>query len=199
MASEAQELTGLLLDWRRGDAQALDRLIPMVFDDLRRMAATCLRRENPDHTLEPTALVSEVYLRLVHQTKVDWKNRQQFFAVAALLMRRILLDYAKVRHSAKRGGQAIAVPLKDATWIPEGDRNIDLFALDRALSKLSDLDPRAGRIVELRFLIGLTIEEIADVLGISTSTVKREWHSARLWLFRELARKYESESSGRRQ
>jgi RNA polymerase sigma factor (TIGR02999 family) len=187
MSIPTSEVTKLLQDWGQGDGSALEKLIPLVFDDLRQIARRLFQRENDSHTLQPTALVSEVYLRLMEQRKVHWQNRAQFFGVASLLMRRILVDYAKGRQAAKRGSGVPPVPLDESIAVPEL-RNINVVALDEALSRLADLDPRQGRIVELRFFMGLSNEEIAEILDISVTTVKREWRLAKLWLHRELTR-----------
>lgn len=187
MPEQPSEVTQLLYQWSHGDPAALERLIPLVFEDLRRIAARCLRNEGQGHTLQPTALVSEVYLRLVGQRQIQWQNREQFFGVAALLMRRIVVDYAKGRQTAKRGGGVVKVPLDEAIdFLPEVS-GVDLVALDGALSRLAEIDPRQSRIVELRFFMGLSHEEIAEILEISVTTVKREWKTARFWLFRELS------------
>lgn len=185
MPNPGAEVTQLLRDWSQGDALALEKLIPLVFEDLRKIASGLFRRENEAHTLQPTALVNEVYLRLIDQRQVQWQNREQFFAVAAMLMRRILVDYAKRRQTVKRGSQAVKIPLDEAIGIPQA-ADLDMEALDEALSRLAEIDPRQSRIVELRFFVGLSHEEIAELLGISVTTVKREWKTARLWLFREL-------------
>src|SRR3954471_163198 len=185
--STSDDVTKLLHDWSQGDTAALERLIPLVFEDLRQIAGRLFQRESDGHTLQPTALVSEVYLRLMDQRKIHWQNRQQFFGVAALMMRRILVDYAKGRQAAKRGSGAPKVPLDETIAVPEL-RDLDVVALDEALTQLAEIDPRQGRIVEMRFFMGLSHEEIAEVLGISVTTVKREWRTARLWLFRELSR-----------
>jgi RNA polymerase sigma-70 factor, ECF subfamily len=188
MSTPTSDVTKLLQDWRQGDAAALEKLIPLVFDDLRQIARRLFQREADSHTLQPTALVNEVYLRLMDQRKVHWQNRDQFFGVAALLMRRILVDYAKGRQAAKRGSGVPNVPLDETIAVPEL-RDVDVVALDEALSRLAEFDARQGRIVELRFFMGLSNEEIAEILGISVTTVKREWRMARLWLYRELTRK----------
>jgi len=185
MAEPPNEVTKLLLDWGRGDETALQQLIPLVFMDLRRMAGSMFKGESEAHTLQPTALVNEVYVRLLKQ-KVQWQNREQFFAVAAMLMRRILVDYAKARQAAKRGSGTAKVPLDEALGIPQAAENVNLEALDEALARLEEIDPRQARVVEQRFFMGLSHEEIAEVLGISVTTVKREWKTAKLWLFREL-------------
>lgn len=186
MSTSTSDVTKLLHDWSQGDAAALEKLIPLVFEDLRQIAGRLFQREADSHTLQPTALVSEVYLRLMDQRKVHWQNRAQFFGVAAMLMRRILLDYAKGSKAAKRGSGKANVPLDETIAVLEM-KDIDFVALDEALSRLAEIDPRQGQIVELRFYMGLSNEEIADILEISVTTVKREWRTARLWLFRELS------------
>lgn len=188
MSTPPSDVTKLLQEWSQGDASALEKLIPMVFEDLRQIAGRLFLREADSHTLQPTALVSEVYLRLMEQRKVYWQNREQFFGVAALLMRRILVDYAKGRQAAKRGSGAPKVQLDETIAVPEL-REVDVVSLDEALSRLAEIDPRQGRIVELRFFMGLSHEEIAEILDISVTTIKREWRTARLWLYRELSRK----------
>ena len=189
MSDPSVEVTKLLRDWSQGDALALERLIPLVFADLREIAGRLFRRENEAHTLQPTALVNEVYLRLIDQRAVQWQNREQFFSVAALLMRRILVDHAKGRAAAKRGAGAPRLPLDEAIQLPELRGDVDVVGLDEALSKLAEIDARQSRIVELRFFVGLSHEEIAELLGISVTTVKREWRTAKLWLYRELTQR----------
>lgn len=178
------EITKLLAEWSYGDADALAQLMPLVFDELRQLARSQFRRESEGHTLQPTALVNEVYMRLVEQRRVQWDNRAQFFAFAAILMRRILVDHAKARRTAKRGGDVQKLPLKEALAAAETPRQVDVLALDEALDALTEIDPRQARVVEMRFFAGLTHEEIADVLDVSLSTVKRDWRTARLWLYR---------------
>jgi RNA polymerase sigma-70 factor, ECF subfamily len=187
MSTPVSDVTRLLQDWSQGDPSALEKLIPLVFEDLRDIAKRMFQRESDGHTLQPTALVNEVYLRLFDQKKIRWQNRQQFFGVAAMMMRRILIDYAKGRQAAKRGSGAPKVSLDDSLAIPELMNDDDLVALDDALSRLAEIDPREGQIVELRFFTGLSHEEIAELLGISVTTVKREWRTAKLWLYRELS------------
>lgn len=181
-------MTRLLLDWEAGDASALERLAPLVFEELHRRAEGFLRRERPGHTLQPTALVNEAYLRLVDQNRVRWHNRGQFFGIAAQMMRRILVDHARKRVAAKRGDGAAVLPLDEAALAPVA-RHADLVALDDALSVLADLDARAARVVELRFFGGLSIDETAAVLGVSAATVKNDWSKAKAWLYRELRRR----------
>jgi RNA polymerase sigma factor (TIGR02999 family) len=179
-----KEVTRLLVDWGNGDQEALDKLMPIIHEELRRLARHYMRRERPGHTLQTSALVNEAYLRLVDQ-KVHWQNRSHFFGVAAQAMRRILVDHARAHHYAKRGGDAQKVSLDEAANLAQA-RASDLIALDDALTALTELDPQQGRIVELRFFGGLTIEETAEVLKISHATVEREWSMARAWLRRQM-------------
>jgi len=179
------EVTALLKDWSGGDREALERLMPLVYGELRRVAASYLRSERPDHTLQPTALVHEAYFRLVDQKEVVWQNRAHFFGIAAQIMRRILVDHARKRQAAKRDAAGLKVVAEaDAASAPNDAP--DLLALDSALDALERLDPRQARIVELRFFGGLTVEETAEVASISPATVKREWRTARAWLRREI-------------
>ena len=183
----AADVTGLLLAWGAGDQDAGERLLPAVYDELHRQAARAMRRENDEHTLQATALVHEAYLRLVDQRRVEWRNRAQFFGVAAEIMRRILVDHARARHAAKRGGDAKRVTLGDADAASDGsDRGLDILALHEALERLAAMDAQQARVVELRYFGGLNIEETAEAMGISPATVKREWAVARGWLRREL-------------
>jgi RNA polymerase sigma factor (TIGR02999 family) len=185
MAIPDQGVTGLLQAWGGGDAAALDQLVPLVYAELRRQAQRYLSRESPGHTLQTTALVHEAYLRLVDQRDARWQNRAQFFGVAAQLMRRILVDYARRHQAAKRGGSAIQVPYEEGAVAAAGSE-VDLVALDDALTRLAARDPQQARVVELRYFTGLGIEETAEALGISPATVKRDWAMARAWLKREL-------------
>jgi RNA polymerase sigma-70 factor (ECF subfamily) len=180
------EVTGLLIAWRAGDREALDRLIPLVYGELHRMAERHLRRERPGHTLQPTAIVNEVYLKLLGRRGSDWKDRAHFFAVAAQSMRRILVEHARHRNAKKRGGQGTRY-LLDTVVLTE-PRAVDLMALDDALAKLSALDEEQGRVVELRFFGGLTEEETAEVLSVSSRTIKRKWVAAKTFLYRELSK-----------
>ncbi len=193
------EVTQLLVDWGEGDAQALEDLIPLVYDELHRQAQRYMWRERQDHTLQPTALVHETFLQLVDQNRVLWQNRAQFFGVAAQLMRRIVLKHARRHNTEKRGGHAIKIPLDEAV-VAVKRRAADLLALDEALERLQELDARQAKIVELRYYGGLTIEEAAEVVGVSTATIKREARMARAWLQRELSQvtpvAAEVESSG---
>jgi RNA polymerase sigma factor (TIGR02999 family) len=181
-----QDVTKLLIQWSKGDAAALDALVPLVYDELRRLAQLYLSHEKPGHTLSSTALVHEAYLRLVQQKDVTWQNRAHFFGVAARMMRRILVDHARRHGYAKRGGGALTLSL-DETIAAAPEREISLVALDEALDSLAKLDERQSRMVELRFFGGLSIEETSEVLGVSAPTVKREWASARAWLYREIS------------
>jgi RNA polymerase sigma factor (TIGR02999 family) len=179
-------VTQLLLEWRAGDATALERLIPLVYRELRVLARQCLRRERSGNTLQTTALVNEAYLRLVQSSRVQWQDRAHFFAVTAQLMRRVLVDEARKRLYQKRGGAFTRVPLDGEMAAPDEPR-VDLLALDAALHRLAEFAPRKGRVVEMRYFGGLTIEETAVVLGVSTDVVKREWRTAKLWLSRALS------------
>ncbi len=187
MISTPTEITQLLIAWNQGDEAARDELMPLVYDELRRLARGYLRRERPNHTLQPTALVHDAFLRLVDQSQVNWQNRAHFFGAAARLMRQVLINHAEARHAAKRGGSAERVSLNDVDRLTV-EQEVDLVALDEALKNLERIDPTQGQIVELRFFGGLTIEEIAEVIGVSPATVKREWSTARAWLRRELSR-----------
>lgn len=180
--STHERVTALLLGWSDGDRAALDQLLPLVYDELHRLASARLRLERPDHTLRPTELVHEAYLRLVDQNRADWRNRAQFFGVAATMMRRILVNYARERAALKRGGEAERVSLSVAAeWT--GEDEVDLLGLDDVLGRLATLDARKAQIVELKFFTGLTTEEIAELLQVSPSTIEREWRFARAWLY----------------
>jgi len=179
------EVTELLQAWRGGDKRALDKLAPLVYDDLRRLASSYMSREQPGHTLQTTALVHEAYARLVETPHVNWQDRNHFFAVCAMLMRRVLVDYARSNGYQKRGGGMRPISLVEAEDVAQ-NADVDLFALDEALSRLEAFDPRKGQVVELRFFGGLTIEETAEVLRLSRETVMRDWKLAKTWLLREL-------------
>lgn len=180
-----KDVTHLLLQWREGDSAALDELIPIVYSEMRRLAGNLLRWERPDHTLQPTALIHEAYLRLIDQQKVRLQNRTHFFAVASNIMRQILVNHALAHRAIKRGGGRFKVTLNEAIQSSQ-KQNYDVVALDEALKKLSQLDPRKSKIVELRFFGGLTNAEIVEVLGISLATVNREWRLIKAWLYCEL-------------
>ncbi len=186
MSTSPHAVTQLLVDWGNGDRQALEKLTPLVYQELKRLAARYLRRERREHTLQSTALVHEAWLRLIDQNHVHWQNRAQFFGIAAEMIRRILIDHARNRQAAKRGDGAIKLSLDEALGAPDR-RDFDLVALDDALEDLTKLDPKQGKLVELRFFAGLSIEESAEVLGVSPATVKREWAVAKAWLYRELS------------
>ena len=168
------------------DKESLDKLMPAVYDELRRQAARYLRREKPGHTLQTTALIHEAYVRLVDQRNVQWQNRAHFFGIAAQMMRRILVDHARTKKRAKRGGSDIKVSLDDATVTVKA-QDLDVVAVDEALTRLAKIDEQQSRVVELRFFSGLTVEETAEVMGISPATVKRDWSMAKAWLHRELS------------
>jgi RNA polymerase sigma factor (TIGR02999 family) len=186
LVQHAQDsVTKLLLDWGAGNRAALDALTPLVYDELRRLAGHYLRRERPDHTLQSTALVHEAYMRLIDQRNVRWQNRAQFFGLAAELIRRILVDHARAKQAAKRGGTAVKLTLDEALDASAG-RDLDLVRLDDSLKALAEVDAQQSRIVELRYFAGLTIEETAEALDISPATVKRDWVVAKAWLRRQM-------------
>jgi RNA polymerase sigma factor (TIGR02999 family) len=183
--NSSSDITELLINWCDGERAALDKLMPLVERELHRIAHNYMKREGPGHTLQTTALVNETYLRLIDQKRVRWQNRSHFFAIAAKIMRRILLNYARDRNRDKRGGGAIHVSISDADAVVEG-RTVDLIALDEALNKLELIDERKCRVVELRYFAGLSVEETAEALNTSTITVIRDWNMAKAWLAREL-------------
>ncbi len=187
MTSSAANVTQLLLDWRNGDQHALDALMPLVYDELRTIAKRYMSRERSGHTLQTGALINEAYLRLVDKQDVPWQNRTHFFAIAARIMRNLLVDHARAKQMAKRGGGALQISLNEALVGGDPEVTFDLLALDQALSRLSEIDERKCRIVELRFFGGLSAEETAGALGLSEITIKREWLKAKAWLFRELS------------
>ncbi len=182
LPASSTQVTQLLARWSGGDSDAREALIPLVYDELRRVARNALSRQRPDHTLGSTALVHEAYMRLVGRSSVHFENRAHFFAVSSHLMRRILVDHARKHNAAKRGGDNLTLVLDEAVALPE-KREVDLSALDDALTLLATLDARQANIVEMRFFGGLSIEETSQVLGISPATVKREWATARTWLY----------------
>ena len=187
MMREQSEITDLLDRWNGGDQNALAGLMPLILEDLRHIARKHLAQESPGHTLQPTALVNEVYLRLKGRRSVSWRNRAQFFAFVAGMMRRILVDHARLRQTIKRGSGAVRISLDETIRLPSEDKDPDLLALDDALKGLAVVDPRQSRIVEMRYFTGLSVEEVAEVEQISATTVKREWRTAKLWLYRHLA------------
>jgi RNA polymerase sigma factor (TIGR02999 family) len=179
-------VTQLLKEWSAGEARALDELMPLVYDELRRQAARFVRKERAGHTLQTTALIHEAYLKLIDQRNVEWQNRAHFFAIAATAMRRILVDYARERNREKRGGALENLPLDEALQISANEKSVDLVALDEALTRLAELDQRQARIVELRYFSGLDNDETAAVLGVSNATVRRDWSFAKAWLRQEM-------------
>jgi RNA polymerase sigma factor (TIGR02999 family) len=180
------EITMWLHEWGLGKENAFDALMPIVYAELHRQAANYLRRERIGHTLQATALINEAYLKLIDQREVNWKNRAHFFGIAAQAMRRILVDHAKARHRNKRGGNQEDLPLEAAEFAVSGEGGVDLIALDEALTRLALFDERQSKIVELRFFSGMSVEETAEAIGVSTATVKNEWRTAKAWLFQEL-------------
>lgn len=187
-SSSSGQVTQLLVRWRGGDREALDALIPIVYSELRRLAHYYLERERSDHTLQSTALVHEVYVRLIGQNLPEWQSRAHFFGVAARLMRQILVEYARGHQAAKRGGGACKVTLESGALVAQKS-DVDVIRLDDALFELAKLDAQQSRIVELRFFGGLSIDDTSEVLGISPATVVREWTTARIWLHREISRR----------
>ncbi len=185
MDQPSHDVTRLLHDWSDGDKKAAEQLMPLIYDELRRLARAYLQRERPDHTLQPTALVNEAYLKLVDQRRVNWQNRHHFYGIAAQMMRRVLVDHAREHAAEKRGGKHQKLSL-DELRLQTEERAADLVALDEALRKLAEIFPRKASVVELRFFGGFSVEETAGVLNVSDKTVMREWESAKLWLYREL-------------
>jgi RNA polymerase sigma factor (TIGR02999 family) len=185
--TQTHELTQLLVDWSNGDTAALEKLLPLIDQELRRLAHRYMSRERAGHTLQTTALVNEAFVRLVNRTNVNWQNRAHFFGIAASLMRTILVDHARSHACAKRGGGAFNLEL-DETMIVSKQKASEVLALDDALKELARLDPQQSRVVELRFFGGLTVEETAEVLHVSPATIKREWSTAKAWLYHELAK-----------
>ncbi len=188
MEQSSREITQLLQKWGDGDAEVLDRLLPLVYEELRRLASRYLRKERANHTLQTTALIHEAYLKLIDQREVRWQNRAHFFAIAAQAMRRILVDYARERHREKRGGAAENLPLDEAAFVVSNERSVDLVALDEALTRLEKFDKRQARIVALRYFSGLTIDETAKILSVSNATVRNDWNVAKAWLKQEIAK-----------
>jgi RNA polymerase sigma factor (TIGR02999 family) len=186
------DVTQLLVNWSNGDRRALEQLTPLVYSELRRLASRYLRRERADHTLQSTALVHEAYLKLVDQRNMRWQNRAHFFAIAAQLIRRILVDHARGRQAQKRGAEVYRLSLDEAIGIPD-QKDLSVVALDDALNALANIDPQQSRIVELRFFTGLSVEETAEVVGVSPATIKREWVTARAFLYREISGKAPNE------
>lgn len=188
MTPVSEDVTGLLQDWSDGDQGAMDKLSPLVYNELRRLARRYLSQERPNHTLQSTALVHEAYLRLVDRKNADFKNRAHFFAVAAQLIRRILVDYARARRTTKRGGGQPRLSFDEAVSFPARQRDVDLRELDDALNSLAEIDSQKARIVEMRFFGGLSIEDVAEVLEMSPRTVRRHWRVAKAWLHKEISK-----------
>jgi len=186
--ASSNEVTQLLIDWSNGDKAALDKLMPLIYGELRQLAHRYMSRERPGNTLQTTALVNEAYVRLINRKNVHWQNRTHFFAIAAQLMRSILVDHARSHAYAKRGGGAQKLTLDEAMVVSQ-ERAAEVVALDDVLKELAKIDPQQSRIVELRFFGGLTIEETAEVLQLSPATIKREWSTAKAWLYHELAKR----------
>lgn len=182
----AENITQLLMRWSDGDRSALDQLLPLVYDELRRLARSYLRRHPQQSVLQPTVLVHEAYLKLINQQQVGWQNRAQFFGLAAKVMRDLLVDHARYVQADKRGGKNFSVSISEADRVGQ-QRDFDLIALDEALNRLAALDPRHSQVVEMKFFAGLTIEETAEALGVSHATVERDWSLARAWLHREMS------------
>ena len=187
-AKSCNEITQLLREWSEGDREALDELLPLVYDELHRQAARYRRRERPDHTLQTTALIHEAYLKLIDQRDVKWQSRAHFFAIASLAMRRVLVNYAKARHREKRGGDDVKVTLEEGVLAVGDDSRVEIIALDEALTRLAEVDEQQARVVELRYFSGLSLEEVAEVLAVSRATVARDWNMAKAWLHQELTR-----------
>lgn len=180
-------ITQMLIDLTDGNQEVVNQILPHIYDELRRLAGSYLRRERSDHTLQPTALVHEAYMKLIDQKQVKWQNRAHFFGIAAQVMRRILMDHARKHLANKRGGNAEVLPLEEEILIVSNDRSNDLIALDDALEELGKMDPQKARIVELRYFGGLSIEETAEVIGVSVPTINRQWRLAKAWLYSQLA------------
>ncbi len=181
------EITGMLIELTEGNHEVVDRILPFIYDELRRLAGSYLRRERPDHTLQPTALVHEAYMKLIDQKRVRWQNRAHFFGIAAQVMRRLLMDHARKHLANKRGGDAEIHPLEEEILVVSHGKSAELLALDDALERLAKMDPQKARVVELRYFGGLSIEETAEVLGVSVPTINRHWRMAKAWLYSELS------------
>jgi RNA polymerase sigma factor (TIGR02999 family) len=186
--AQTHKITRMLREWSDGNREALEELMPLVYDELHKQARRYLRRERQNHTLQTTALIHEAYLKLIDQREVNWESRTHFFAVAANMMRRILVDHARTKHRAKRGGAGENLPLEEAMLVVSDERSIDLVALDEALNRLEEFDEQQARIVELRYFSGLSLEETAAALKVSRTTVANDWALAKAWLHRELTK-----------
>ncbi len=187
-ANTSQDISRLLRQWSEGNRAAFEELLPLVYEELHRQAARYLRRERAGHTLQTTALIHEAYLRLIDQRDMQWESRTHFFAIAAQMMRRVLVDYARAKHREKRGGDDVRLPLEDVMLVAADEKGIDLMALDEALTRLGAVDEQQSRVVELRYFGGLSLEKTAEVLHISRATAARDWDVAKAWLRRELTR-----------
>jgi RNA polymerase sigma factor (TIGR02999 family) len=186
--NDRDQITQRLREWSGGNSDAFETVLPLVYDELHRQASRYLRRERPNHTIQTTELINEAYLKLVGQHSVNWQNRSHFFGIAAQVMRRILVDHARSKHRLKRGGNQLTLVLDETVSAATNERNIDLVALDEALDRLAEKDRQQARIVELRYFSGLELVEVAKILGVSRTTVSREWRMAKAWLRRELTR-----------
>lgn len=186
--NQTPKITEMLHEWSDGKQEALEKLMPLVYDELHQQATRYLRRERQNHTIQTTALIHEAYIKLIDQKNVNWENRAHFFAISAKLMRRILVDHARGKNRVKRGGEALTLPLQEATMVIDKGRSVDLLELDEALNRLLEKDERQVKIVELRYFSGLTLEETAIALNVSRTTVANEWSMAKAWLHRELTR-----------
>lgn len=186
--NQSHEITLLLQEWSDGNNNVLEDLMPLVYDELHKQASMFLRKERANHTLQPTALIHEAYIKLIDQRDVQFNSRNHFFAIAATLMRRVLVDYARMKDRKKRGGKAVAVSLDETAVVGHNPQNIDIIALDDALNRLEELDERQARVVELRYFSGLTLEETAEALKISRSSAAQDWALAKAWLYRELTK-----------
>jgi RNA polymerase sigma factor (TIGR02999 family) len=186
--NQSEQITVLLQEWSSGKREALDELLPLVYDELHKQARRYLRKERQDHTLQTTALIHEAYLKLIDQRNVEWQNRTHFFAIAAQMMRRILVDHARTRHRDKRGGKDVKISLEEIGFVVSKEMNVDLIALDDALNRLGAIDKQQVQVVELRYFSGLSLEETAEALSISRATAARDWAIAKSWLHRELTR-----------
>lgn len=186
-SNSAENITQMLIEMTDGNQDVVNQILPHIYDELRRLAGSYLRRERSDHTLQPTALVHEAYMKLIDQKQVKWQNRAHFFGIAAQVMRRILMDHARKHLANKRGGNAEILPLEEEIFVVSNDKSNELIALDDALDELGRLDPQKARIVELRYFGGLSIEETAEVVGVSVPTINRQWRLAKAWLYSQLA------------
>jgi RNA polymerase sigma factor (TIGR02999 family) len=185
--ADPANITQMLIDLTDGNAEVVNQILPHIYDELRRLASSYLRRERSDHTLQPTALVHEAYMKLIDQKKVRWQNRAHFFGIAAQVMRRILLDHARKHNAEKRGGEAEKMPIEEEILVVSHAKSAELIALDDALESLASLDEQKAKIVELRYFGGLSIEETAEVLGVSVPTINRQWRIAKAWLYSQIA------------